>query len=183
MKVYGPFFFAKPTVTGISYVDMLENYLMPQLQQDMDRDFIFQQDGAPLPFRWELTFYLIHTVVNWIGRGGTIARPPWSPDLTSLDFSVWGCVKDKVFVSPLPASLEELRTRTTEAVATTDVDMIHRVWDEVAYWLDIWFVTRGNHTEHLWMSVDLKHILCFMIYNTVSFLLSVLLHISFVSLI
>jgi hypothetical protein len=46
--VYGPFFFAEPNVTGISYLDMLENYLMPQLQQDMDRDFMFQQHGAPL---------------------------------------------------------------------------------------------------------------------------------------
>jgi hypothetical protein len=27
---------------------------------------------------------------------GTIALPPQSPDLTALDFSVWGYVKDKV---------------------------------------------------------------------------------------
>ena len=26
--------------------------------------------------------------VDWIGRGGTIAWPPRSPDLTPLDFSV-----------------------------------------------------------------------------------------------
>ena len=53
VKVRGPFFFAEPTVTGISYLDMLENYIMPQQQQDMDRDFIFQQGGAPptLPLR------------------------------------------------------------------------------------------------------------------------------------
>ena len=88
MKVYGPFFFAKPTVTGISYVDMLENYLMPQLQQDMDRDFIFQQDWAPLHFQCKVTSHLYSTVVAWIGRGGTIAGPPQSPDLTHLDFSV-----------------------------------------------------------------------------------------------
>jgi len=50
VKVYGPFFFAEPTVTSISYLDMLENYLMPELQEDMDTDVIFQQDGAPLHF-------------------------------------------------------------------------------------------------------------------------------------
>ena len=55
VKVYGPFFFAEPTVTGISYLGMLENYLMPQLQQDMDRDFIFQQDGAPPHVHREVT--------------------------------------------------------------------------------------------------------------------------------
>jgi len=41
VKVYGHFCFAEPTVTGISYLDMLVNYLVQQLQQDMDRGFIF----------------------------------------------------------------------------------------------------------------------------------------------
>jgi hypothetical protein len=44
--VYGPFFFATPTLTGISFLDMLKNYLILQLQQDIDRDFIFKQDGG-----------------------------------------------------------------------------------------------------------------------------------------
>jgi hypothetical protein len=50
---------------------------------------------------------------------------------------VGGKVKDKVFVPLLPESSEELRTRTTEAVATVDVDMIYRIWDEVACRWDI----------------------------------------------
>jgi len=50
VKVYGPFFFAEQTVTGISYQDMLENYLLLQLEQVMGRDFIFQQDWAPQHF-------------------------------------------------------------------------------------------------------------------------------------
>jgi hypothetical protein len=70
-------------------------------------------------------------MVAWIRRGGTIAWPPRSPDLTPLDFSVLGDVKDEVSVPPLPASLEELRTRKTEEAATVHVDMIHRIWDEI----------------------------------------------------
>jgi hypothetical protein len=73
---------------------MLENYLMPQLQQDMDRDFIFQQDGTPPHFHREVKSYLDHTVVAGIGRGGTKASS-LSPDLTHLDFSVWGTIKTK----------------------------------------------------------------------------------------
>ena len=79
VKMHGPFFFAEPTVPG-----------MPQLQQDMDRDFIFQQDGAIPQFHREVTSYVNRTVVAWIGRGGKIAWPPRSPDVTPLDFSVWG---------------------------------------------------------------------------------------------
>jgi hypothetical protein len=33
-----------------------------------------------------------------------------------MDFFVWGFVKDKVFVPPLPANVVELRTRITAAV-------------------------------------------------------------------
>ena len=85
----------------------------------------------------------------WIGRGGKLARPPRSPDITPFDFSVWGCVEDKVFASSLPASLEELRAWIAEAVATIDVHMIHRIWDEIAYGWDICRVTRENHIEQL----------------------------------
>ena len=82
-------------------------------------------------------YFLPRTVVAWIGRGGTIAWPPRSPDLTPLDFSVCGYVKDKVFVPPLSAILEELRARITEAVATIGADVSHGIWDEIAYIWDI----------------------------------------------
>jgi hypothetical protein len=45
-KIYGPFFFAEATVTGVNYLDMLEQWLLPQLERDTV-DFIFQHD-APL---------------------------------------------------------------------------------------------------------------------------------------
>jgi hypothetical protein len=46
LKIYGPFFFAEATVTGATYLDVLEQWLLPQLEED-SADFIFQQDGAP----------------------------------------------------------------------------------------------------------------------------------------
>jgi hypothetical protein len=54
---------------------------------------------------------------------------------------LWGYVKDKVFVPPLPATLEELQAQVTEAVVTIDANMIHRIWDEIAYRWDICCVT------------------------------------------
>jgi hypothetical protein len=45
-KVYRQFFFAETSVTGINYLDMLQLWLMPQLQEDIV-DFIYQQDGLP----------------------------------------------------------------------------------------------------------------------------------------
>jgi hypothetical protein len=45
--VYGPFFFAEKSVDGSAYLDMLQLWLLPQLQEISD-DFILQQDGAPV---------------------------------------------------------------------------------------------------------------------------------------
>ena len=50
-KGYGPFFFAKQTVTGVVYLDMLQQWLMPELQEDAI-GFILQ-DGALTNFFWK----------------------------------------------------------------------------------------------------------------------------------
>jgi len=47
-KVYGPFFFAEETITGVTYLDMLQN--IPT--------FIFQQDGSPTHFHCKVREYL-----------------------------------------------------------------------------------------------------------------------------
>jgi hypothetical protein len=45
-KLHGPFFCIESTVTGIIYLDMLREWLMPQLQEDIP-DLVYKQDGAP----------------------------------------------------------------------------------------------------------------------------------------
>ena len=47
-KVCHSFFFAEETITGMTYLDMLQLWLMPQLQNILT--FIFQQDGSPAHF-------------------------------------------------------------------------------------------------------------------------------------
>jgi len=51
-----------------------------------------------------------------IGRGGPVLWPPRSPDLTPLDFYLWGTLKDKVYRTEV-TSLEELVQRITNSVA------------------------------------------------------------------
>jgi hypothetical protein len=78
--------------------------------------------------------------------------PPRSPDLTPCDFFLWAFVKDSVYVLPLPMSLKELRDRVTHALQTITADMIHRVWDEFDYRVDVCRVTQGAHVEGLWLT-------------------------------
>jgi hypothetical protein len=45
-RAIGPFFFAEETVTATSYLDRLENFAVPQVE-DLKPRMVFQQDGAP----------------------------------------------------------------------------------------------------------------------------------------
>jgi len=56
-KVYGPFFFAENTVTGVTYLAMLQNWLLPQMSEDSE-DFIFQKDGAPSHWHQDVQCFL-----------------------------------------------------------------------------------------------------------------------------
>ena len=54
-------------------------------------------------------------------------------------------VEDRVFIPPLPVSLNELKQRITTTVASVDEDMLRSVWTELDYRVDICRVTKGLH--------------------------------------
>ncbi|PRD25111.1 UNVERIFIED_CONTAM: hypothetical protein NCL1_41851 [Trichonephila clavipes] len=106
-KKYG----TSKVVTGSAYLDALQLWLFPQLEESEPNNFIWQQDGAPPNWRLSVRDWLNITVPNqWIGRKEPpdktcIAWPPCSPDLMSCDFYMWGLIKDCVYIPPLPAEL------------------------------------------------------------------------------
>ena len=69
-------------------LDMLPLFLLPQLEEDDNMDIVFQQDGAPPHWAWEVRNFL-NTTFNgmWCGRGGPTAWLPNSPDHTPPTFS------------------------------------------------------------------------------------------------
>ena len=109
-KVYGPFFFAEETVTGMTCVDMLQLWLMQQLQNILT--FIFQQYRSPAHFHCEVRQYL-NTVLpgRWIGLASgndqpLMLWPPRSPDITPCvfffgDVSKTGCSSQHCHVTSL----------------------------------------------------------------------------------
>ena len=50
----------------------------------------------------------------WIGRGGPIAWPPRSPDLSPVDFFLWGFLKGLLYETPVETP-EDLGGRILEA--------------------------------------------------------------------
>ena len=74
---------------------------------------------------------------------------PRSPDMTPCDFFLCGYVKERVYVPPLPADLDELTNRITAAVKSVTEDTLRRVWDEFSYRVDVVRAAGGGHIEHL----------------------------------
>jgi len=132
---------------------------LPQLKTNYDH-YILQLDGAPHHFHRNVPVLLNRVLQQrWIGRAAKgnnhlLPWPPRSPDLTPCHFFFLGggFVKDRVYVPPLPMCLDELRDRITHALQTITADILHRVWDEFGYRVDVCRVTQGTHTEGLWLT-------------------------------
>ena len=70
--------------------------------------------------------------------------PPRSPDITPLDFFLWGYVKDSVFSTPVP-DITNLKARIKDAFGTITEHMLENTWRETNYRLDVLRATKGAH--------------------------------------
>lgn len=89
------------TLNSGKYLDILRDEL-PILLENIPlrtrQRLVFQQDGAPPHSTNAVKDFLNATFRHpWIGRNGPIAWPPRSPDLTPMDFFLWGHLKDEVY--------------------------------------------------------------------------------------
>ena len=82
------FFFAEKSITAQIHLDLLTEYVSPQLEQYQPQ-VIFQQDSAPPHWGVAVCQFLNDTFPErWIGRDESIPWPPRSPDITPLDLFV-----------------------------------------------------------------------------------------------
>lgn len=116
-NIVGPYFI-EGRLTGETYLALLRNMVSEMLEEiplANLRDVWFQQDGAPPHYHSAVREYLNEQFGSrWIGRGGPVAWPPRSPDLTPLDFFLWSEIKRRVYVSE-PTSVEQLKQRILDA--------------------------------------------------------------------
>ena len=113
----GPFFFDE-TITGARYLEMLQNVILPLLEEIgefNENRLIWQQDGAPPHWYRPAREWLDqHFGQLWIGRNGPTAWPPRSPDLTACDFWLWGHLKHLVYQTH-PENIEDLKEQIRSA--------------------------------------------------------------------
>ena len=145
-RIIGPFFFHEASITADVYLDLLTEYVAPQLIE-FQPTIIFQQHGAPPHWGLHVCEFLNETFPNrWIGRDGPIPWSPRSPDITPLDFFLWGYLKDIVYKTKV-WDIDDLKQRIPNAMTTIDEAMLQRTWQEIEYRLDVLRATNGAHTE------------------------------------
>jgi hypothetical protein len=87
-------------MTRRNHLGFLQNGLPEQLEDvplATQIAMYFKHDGAPSHYTRLVMQHLNDTFLNrGIGPGSTTNWPSRSPDLTPLDFCLWGWVKDKV---------------------------------------------------------------------------------------
>ena len=115
-RIIGPYFL--PNLNGVNYRHFLNTFITEYLENVPLNSFMttwFQLDGCPSHYSIVSREWLDdHFPNRWIGRGGPVAWPPRSPDLTPLDFFIWGYLKSIVYAVPIH-SLNQLKDRIKEA--------------------------------------------------------------------
>lgn len=127
--------FLPDNLNGDGYLNFLQNDL-PQLLEDVPlnvrRSMLLQNDGCPAHHRITVREFLNVNYPNkWIGRNGPILWPPRSPDLTPLDFYVWGRMKELVYdeairshnhlISKIVEVGEKMKQEMRLGITTTEV--------------------------------------------------------------
>lgn len=121
-RVYGPFFI-EGNITAALYLDMLKSCFMPSLSRTCKRKAVFQQDGAPAHYSLIVRQFLDEAFPQrWLGRCGPYVWPARSPDLTPLDFFVWGYLKNEVYKRK-PETIQQLKDFICQEAAKIDGEM------------------------------------------------------------
>ncbi|KAJ3659556.1 hypothetical protein Zmor_011240 [Zophobas morio] len=147
-RIYGPIFF-HDTMTGERYSQQILEPFIQQLDDEELQLGYFQQDGATAhTARATLEYLQQHYDDRVISLGVQHAFPPRSPDLTPLDFSIFGYLKDKVFQRQMN-NLAELQHEIERWVQSIDGRMLQNIFESKKKRVNMCLELNGEHFQHL----------------------------------
>lgn len=124
----GPYFY-DGILTGHKYLDFLKEMPLPldYMPLYFRQEMYFLQDGAP-PHNCRIVtdYFNIQFSQKLISTKGPIESPPRSPNLTPLDFFLWGNLKREIH-STQPTPIEELKNRIVNACQKVTYSMLENV--------------------------------------------------------
>jgi len=149
-QLVGPYFY-DGTLNGQRYLDFLLNNL-PELMENIPLEtranMWFQQDGAPAHNANIVKIFLNEKFKSkWMGTQGPLKWPPRSPDLTPLDFFLWGHVKDIVYAEQ-SMSLADLKERITSACNKVTPEMLKLTTNSIMTRYEKCVARNGGHFEN-----------------------------------
>ena len=57
--------------------------------------------------------------------------PSYSPDLNPADFFLWGFLKERVYLDPVPKTIEQLKNNIRREAKKLKIDMVKRAIDNM----------------------------------------------------
>ncbi|GBN38386.1 hypothetical protein AVEN_204786-1 [Araneus ventricosus] len=111
----------------------------------------FEHDGVPAHYSIDVRLHLNATYdQQWIGRGGPVLWPARSPDLTCLDYFLWGYVKSLVSETPFNSAEDLVAPIAAAAGEVRDTPSIFaNVRSSMRRRREACIKARGRNFEHL----------------------------------
>lgn len=150
--VIGPYIYEE-NLNADRYLHFLRTFLADYIDNTICLNRLpniwFQQDGAPPHNAGIVTRCLTEMFPNKvISNNGDILWPARSPDLSPLDYFLWGTIKDKVYKT-VPADIEELRMNVITALRQTPRNHVRRAISNLRKRARLCLEVEGAPFEHL----------------------------------
>ncbi|XP_057338438.1 uncharacterized protein LOC130676305 [Microplitis mediator] len=137
------------TMDSIQYLTFLRDELPQLLGEVNEQPMWFQHDGAPSHYAGTVRDFLNGVYPQcWLGRNGPRRWPPRSPDLTPLDFFLWGHCKEMVYFDE-PQDQMETVARINAAQTTVTAETLEAVRKNLLKRCRLCLQVNGRHFEHL----------------------------------
>jgi transposase len=139
----GPLIQVSGRITGSVYIEVLENHLLPFINElDNNEEYIFQDDNAPV--------HRAKIVKQWM-ENNSITNIPWpaqSPDLNPIEH-LWDVLERKVRKhAPHPKNLTELMAVLEEEWYKIEPEVLENLVDSMPRRVQAVIDSHGNPTKY-----------------------------------
>lgn len=140
------------SLNGEKYLEILQTVVEPFLDNLPVARMVeawYQMDGAPA-HNTNAVYTKLSTMFgdHWWGNRGPFLWPARSPDLTPLDFYVWGRLKEIVYATPV-VDIDDLRQRIIDGFNSLNPFEIRSATQSVSSRILKCLNENGEHIEHL----------------------------------
>lgn len=150
-RLIGPYFF-DDTVNSDTYLEMLENFAIPELRRHgfEPREICFAHDGAPAHGTRQVRDFLTQNFHSFIGRGdgALIQWAARSPDFNPCDIFLWAYTKHLCYQTRAQ-NIEELKAKVDESFDNVTVEMLNNVHENLLKRLTTCIRENGDIYEHI----------------------------------